>query len=311
MDVLADLLARARARGSVFAQTAIGPDRGIEFGGRRLLAIHTLLSGGAWFERDEAVWAEAGAVVLVPAGAPYRVVPERGAPTVPLTHTAMHASRIPGSDPGIQLAYKEAGAADSARLLCGAYTLDSLVSDALLEPLPPLIVLRDAGLERIVGLLATELAEPGPGEQTVLDRALDLMLVLALRAWFTRPEATVPGWYAALDDPGAGPAVRAIHEDPRHKWTVAELAAQAGLSRAAFAKRFTDVVGEPPLAYLTGWRMALAAQALTERGATIAEAAAEVGYTNAFAFADAFRRHYGEPPGRFRASREARRSPTP
>jgi AraC-like DNA-binding protein len=131
-------------------------------------------------------------------------------------------------------------------LLCGAYTLDSLLSDALLAPLPPLVVLRDAGLDRIVALLAEELATPGPGEQTVLDRALDLLLVLGLRAWFTRPEATVPGWYAALDDPGAGPAVRAIHADPRHRWTVAELAAEAGLSRAAFAKRFTDVVGEVP-----------------------------------------------------------------
>jgi AraC-like DNA-binding protein len=92
---------------------------------------------------------------------------------------------------------------------------------------------------------------------------------------------------------------------------VAELAARGGLSRAAFAKRFGDVVGQPPMAYLSGWRMALAAQALSERGATIAEAAAEVGYTNEFAFATAFRRHYGEPPGRFRASRAARRSPTP
>jgi AraC-like DNA-binding protein len=310
MDVLADLLARARAQGSVFAQTAIGPARGIEFGGQRLLAVHTVLSGGAWFERSETVRAEAGDVVLVPAGAPYRVVPAPGAPIDPLDHTTAETiaptvtSRAFAAPPAL-------AAPPTARLLCGAYTLDSLLSDAILAGLPPILVLRDAALERLVGLIADELAAPGAGEQTVLDRALDLMLVLALRAHFTQPGAVVPGWYAALDDPGAGPAVRAIHADPRHRWTVAELAAEAGLSRAAFAKRFTDVVGQSPLAYLTGWRMALAAQALTDRGATIAEAAAEVGYTNAFAFADAFRRHYGEPPGRFRASREARRSPTP
>jgi AraC-like DNA-binding protein len=296
MDVLADLLARARAQGSVFARTAVGPDRGIEFGGRRLLAVHTVLSGGAWFERGEApLRAEAGDIVLVPAGAPYRVVPAPGAPTDPLDHATAETTISP----------------PTGRLLCGAYTLDSLLSDALLEGLPPILVLRDAALDRLVGLIADELAAPGAGEQTVLDRALDLMLVLALRTHFMQPGAVVPGWYAALDDPGAGPAVRAIHADPRHRWTVAALAAEAGLSRAAFAKRFSDVVGESPLAYLTQWRMTLAAQALTERGATIAEAAAEVGYTNAFAFADAFRRHYGEPPGRFRASRGARRSPTP
>jgi AraC-like DNA-binding protein len=301
MDVLADLLARARASGSVFARTAIAPDHGIEFSGRRLLAVHTILHGAAWFERDDvAVPVAAGDVVLLPEGTPYRVVPTPGAHTHPL----MHTTRIPLSDPGIHVVCK-------AELLCGAYTLDGLLSDALLAGLPPLIVLRDAGLDRLTALVADELAQPGPGEQTVLDRALDLLLVLGLRAYFTQPGAHVPGWYAALDDPGAGPAVQAIHADPRHRWTVAELAARSGLSRAAFAKRFTDVVGEPPLAYLTGWRMALAAQALRERGATVKAAAAEVGYTNEFAFATAFRRHYGEPPGRFRANPGARRSPTP
>ena len=140
--------------------------------------------------------------------------------------------------------------------MCGAYTLDGLLSDAILAPLPTPIVLRDAGLDRVPALLADELAQPGPGELTILDRALDLMLVLGLRAYFTQPDASVPGWYAALDDPATGPAVRAIHADPRHPWTVSELAAQA----------------------------------LTERGATIAQAATEVGYTNEFAFAIAFRR---------------------
>ena len=293
MDVFADLLARARAQGSVFARTAIEADHGIEFAGRRLLAVHTVLSGTAWFERDETVEAREGDVVLAPAGTPYRVVPTPGAPSVPLDHAAA------------------LGGSGTAQLLCGAYTLDGLLSDAILAPLPPLIVLRDAGLDRITALVAEELEAPGPGEQTILDRALDLLLVLGLRAYFTQPGARVPGWYVALDDPGAGPAIRAIHGDPRHPWTVAELAARGGLSRAAFAKRFSDVVGEPPMAYLSGWRMTLAAQALSERGATIAEAAAEVGYMNEFAFAAAFRRHYGEPPGRFRASRAARRSATP
>ncbi|MDA0161009.1 AraC family transcriptional regulator [Solirubrobacter ginsenosidimutans] len=319
MDVLADLLSRARASGAVFARTAIAPDHGIEFSGRRLLAVHTILSGDAYFERDDAPAApvSAGDVVLLPEGTPYRAVPTPGARATPLDASRtpqvhrgqtpvshLHTTRIPGSDPSMHVVCK-------AGLLCGAYTLDGLLSDALLEGLPPLIVVRDAGLDRLTALVADELAQPGPGEQTVLDRALDLLLVLGLRAYFTQPGAHVPGWYAALDDPGAGPAVRAIHADPRHRWTVAELAARAGLSRAAFAKRFTDVVGEPPLAYLTGWRMALAAQALRERGATVKAAAAEVGYTNEFAFATAFRRHYGEPPGRFRASREGRRSPTP
>ncbi|WP_084284732.1 cupin domain-containing protein [Solirubrobacter soli] len=104
-----------------------------------------------------------------------------------------------------------------AALLCGAYTLDALLSDAILAPLPPLVVLRDARLERVTALLADELSSPGPGEQTILDRALDLLLVLGLRAYFTQPGASVPGWYAALDDPTIAPAVLAMHADPRHR----------------------------------------------------------------------------------------------
>src|SRR3954470_21090639 len=91
MDVLADLLARARASGSVFARTRIAPDRGIEFSGRRPLAVHTVLRGAVWFERDEALRAEAGDIVLVTAGAPYRAVPVPGAPVDPLDHDAAWA----------------------------------------------------------------------------------------------------------------------------------------------------------------------------------------------------------------------------
>ena len=189
MDVLADLLARARAQGAVFARTTVGPDRGIAFGGRRLLAIHTVLSGQVWFERDTSLHAETGDIVLVPAGAPYRAVPAPGAPTDPL----IHAPPAP--------APRAAAPAHAASLLCGAYTLDALLSDAILAPLPPLIVLRDARLDRVTALLAEELSRPGPGEQTILDRALDLLLVLGLRAYFTQPGASVPGWYAALDAP--------------------------------------------------------------------------------------------------------------
>ncbi|WP_170178808.1 AraC family transcriptional regulator [Solirubrobacter pauli] len=288
MDPLADLLARGRARGSVFAQTAVGADRGIEFGGRRRLAIHTLLDGDAWFERDgaDAVALRAGDLILVPAGAPYRVVAQPGAPVRP------H-----GTEAVAEAAH--------GRLLCGAYTLEAILSASLVDTLPALVPIRAAAagprVRLVLTLMREELAAPGPGTPAVLDRALDLLLALGLRAWFADPDATVPGWYAAMDDPVAGPAIAAMHADPSRAWTVPELAALAGVSRSAFAGRFAQVVGEAPIAYLTGWRMSIAAQALTdEPAATIATVAHRVGYENEYAFATAFRRHFGEPPGRWR-----------
>lgn len=292
MDVLADLLARGRARGSVFAQTPIRRRCGVEFRGERLLAVHTIVEGTAWFERDdfEPVELHAGDLILVPAGTPYRVVGKPGGPT--RAHGAEDAPGAP-DDPVV------------ARLMCGAYTMDAVLSDLLLEALPLLVPISgEAGgrrLRMVLALLDEELATPQPGSQTVLDRSLDLLLALGLRAWFAQPGANVPGWYAALDDPVAGPAVSAIHADPAGAWTVATLAQSAGVSRAAFASRFSTVVGQSPISYLTKWRMSIAAQAFTdEPAATIASIGQRVGYANEYAFATAFRRHFGEPPGRWR-----------
>src|SRR5439155_23645758 len=126
-------------------------------------------------------------------------------------------------------------------------------------------------------LLTTEVARAEPGQDAVLRRLLDFVLVLALRAWCAGTEA-VPSWYQALSAPGVGDALRCIHDDPAHRWTVAELAAKVGLSRATFAARFTKLVGQPPLTCLTMWRMTLAADLLRTTTATVATVAHQVGY---------------------------------
>jgi transcriptional regulator GlxA family with amidase domain len=138
-----------------------------------------------------------------------------------------------------------------------------------------------------------------PGQDAVLTRLLDLVLVLALRAWCAE-SATLPAWYRAQRDPAIGEALRLLHTEPARRWTVAELAAKIGLSRAAFAARFTTLVGEPPLTYLTGWRMTLAADLLRDTEHTIAAVAREAGYTDAFAFSVAFKRARGISPSTWR-----------
>jgi transcriptional regulator GlxA family with amidase domain len=130
---------------------------------------------------------------------------------------------------------------------------------------------------------------------------LDTLLLYILRAWYDEQAHRAPsGWAAALADPSISVSLRNIHEDPAHPWTVEELAGRAGLSRAAFAKRFVQLIGRSPLAYLTWWRMTTAARALRETDAPLAAVATRAGYTSEFAFAKAFKREFGIAPGGYR-----------
>jgi AraC-like DNA-binding protein len=119
-------------------------------------------------------------------------------------------------------------------------------------------------------------------------------------AWFSRPDAEAPAWYHANSDPIVGPALRMLQNNPAHPWTVASLAAEIGVSRAALARRFTDLVGEPPMTFLTGWRIALAADLLREPDATVGAVAPQVGYGSAFALSSAFKRIRGVSPSQHR-----------
>lgn len=120
-------------------------------------------------------------------------------------------------------------------------------------------------------------------------------------AWFVRPEAEAPGWYQAHSGPVVGPALQLLHNDPSRPWTVATLASATGISRAALARRFNELVGEPPMTFLTTWRLTLAADLLREPGATVDSVARQVGYGSSFALSTAFKRVRGITPQQHRA----------
>jgi AraC-like DNA-binding protein len=186
--------------------------------------------------------------------------------------------------------------------ITGTYQLRSAVSERLLAALPPSLVLPSEG--PLVPLLANEIVKDDPGQEAVLDRLLDLLLIDTLRAWFAR-SAAAPGWYRAHSDPVIGRALRLLHNDPGRAWTVATLAAAVGISRAALARRFTDLVGEPPMSYLTSWRLALAADLLREPDSTLASVARQVGYSTPFALSTAFKRVLGISPQEHRIGTHA------
>jgi AraC-like DNA-binding protein len=146
-----------------------------------------------------------------------------------------------------------------------------------------------------------EITRTEPGQQVLLDRTLDLMLITALRAWLTRPGAHVPAWYLASSDPVVGAALRLLDADPAHPWTVASLAAKTGVSRAALARRFTTLVGQPPMTYLREQRLALAADLLRDPGTTLGAIAGRVGFAHAFALSTAFKKRHGISPSEYRS----------
>ncbi len=304
MDVLTDRLTRARARGAVFAHSTLRGVWGLEFTDDLPLSIHAVLEGDLWVRLgdDAPVGLLQGDVLLIRSGRPYAFTHAPGAAAAPLPPA-------PRGGGAVRFEQGPPGPAPTV-LLCGAYAFDGGVCDSLLAAIPELLPLRGAGLRdpamrEALGLLARDVLDPRPGSQAVLDRLLDLLLVYSLRLWFTAPDASPPPWYTAFDDPEVGAALTLLHEQPERAWTVAGLAGEVGLSRAAFARRFAAAVGEAPLAYLTRWRMTIAGDALLQPGTTIASVAPTVGYGSEFAFAAAFKRHHGMAPGRWRSARTA------
>ena len=142
---------------------------------------------------------------------------------------------------------------------------------------------------------------PTEKESVVTPRwILDLVVVSALRAWFDRPEAEPPAWYRAQSDPVVGTALRLMQNNPAEPWTVASLASEVNVSRAVLARRFTELVGEPPMTFLTSWRIDLAADLLREPDTTIGAVAGLVGYSSSFALSNAFKRVRGISPQQHR-----------
>jgi AraC-like DNA-binding protein len=187
--------------------------------------------------------------------------------------------------------------------LCGAYALSGDIGRGLLEALPPVLCLSagtEERLQSVIGLLSSELVGSDLGQQTVLDRLLDILLVLAIRTCFQQDGEHAPKWFQASADPRLGRALAEMHADAAHAWTVPELASISGLSRAGFARAFQLVLGQAPMQYLTDWRMTIARDLLRAGELSLAEIGSRTGYTSPYAFGAAFRRHHGTSPGQWR-----------
>ncbi|MEU3708586.1 AraC family transcriptional regulator [Streptomyces catenulae] len=306
MDVFDDLIRGVRAHGSLFGSATLTPPWALHFADGAPLTVCTLLGGAGWIVPEEGppTPLRARETVVVRGPGTFTFVDEVGTRAEPVAVGEWCAAPERGGtrhrrgwyDPG------PATGDGETTLLVGAHPLRGETGQRLLAALPTVLrVPAEEGDSGLLDHIAAALAVDAPGQQVVLDRLLDWMLVCTLRAWFDRPGGEPPAWWSAQRDPVVGAALRLLHTEPAAPWTVGALAGRVGVSRATLAKRFTELAGEPPLTYLTRWRMALAADLLVEReSATLAEVARSVGYADPFGFSAAFKRVRGTSPSAFR-----------
>ncbi len=282
------------------------------------LCLMAMVSGGGWIAPDhgEAVHLESGDVAIIRSADPYTFADDLATSPQVVVHPGQRCATPEGADLHEEMALGVrtwgSDARGSVTMLLGVYEDIGAVGRRLLDALPPVLVVSPGMWDStLVSILGREITKDSLGQDVLLDRLLDLLLISVLRVWFDRPEASAPAWYRALGDPVVGQALRLLHENPAHPWTVASLAAKAGISRAALARRFADMVGAPPMTYLREWRLALAADLLREPGVTLDSVARQVGYGDGFALSTAFTRVRGVSPSEHRTMRSAGVRPRP
>ncbi|MGM7671832.1 AraC family transcriptional regulator [Microbacterium sp. A93] len=308
MDALARLLDAPRGRDAYLLRASLTPPWSVRLADESPLGLIAILRGSAWVEGDEGAPLElrAGDVAIARGPAAVTVSDEPGVSPDVVILPGMRVESPEGRDVDDEwsLGLRSWGNDRDGEtvMLMGCYQVRGEVTQRLLSALPPVIHVRAPDFDTpFISILADEIVRDAPGQSAVLDRLFDVLLVAVLRAWVTHAEPERAGLYGAQSDRIIGHALRLLHDDPAYPWTIAELAARVRVSRAALALRFSKLVGEPPMTYLTGWRLALAADRLLQPNTTIEAVAREVGYSSGFALSTAFKRERGMSPKEHRA----------
>lgn len=227
------------------------------------------------------------------------------------SHQGIACVDVEPSDSGVH--YGEKDAPPDFKMLGGAFQID-LVNTPLMRILLPNMIhipadeARASRLERIVQLVREESGSNWPGSEMILVRLLEIMLVESLRWHTDEAHSVAKGLLAGMRHPGLGKALRAIHDNVSHRWTVAELGDHAGMSRSVFAAHFRKILGCAPIEYLSQWRLALAQDSLIRGDVPLDRLAYDIGYESASAFSTAFRRRVGCAPGAFAKKHKAARA---
>ncbi len=323
MDALSDVLRAVRLTGAFFfdvqacapwcAETPLGksvvgamfPDTGAD----HLISYHLLIAGTCWatLDGEEPIRLEAGDIIVLPQGDTHVLATQPGMRKSP----EMSLYRMPkeGTLP-VQISVGNAGG-EPAHFVCGFLACDSRPYNPLLTALPRVIVVKNHAGGPLGAYFSAALAESKGsrmGGSDMLGRISELMFVDVVRRHLEALPSDRTNWLSGLRDQYVGRALMALHADPSRDWTLEALAGEAALSRSAFAERFVQYVGQPPMQYLTNWRMQLAAHYLRSGTESVAAVAGRVGYESEAAFSRAFKKVVGSPPSEWREMRVSGRA---
>lgn len=301
MDVLTDVLQSLDLKGWLSSRRELVPPWRYDFAASQDSVFHVISFGGACLHiegENEPIRLEDGDVVLFPSGHPHSLYDDPQSPLTRLVHLdykpqrAHHVVNCEGAGPKLLM-------------LCGAFHFEYPYNFPLLQRLPKLIHIRgsqgrmEQSFADIVSIIARESASQQHGTEVMLRRLTELLFIQVIRLWIDQQAEGSAGWGGALGDQPISGALGLIHQSPERRWTVKELAGEVALSRSAFSARFTELVGESPMAYLTRWRMVRASR-LLKAEVHVENIAEQLGYESEVAFRKAFKREMGIPPAQYR-----------
>ena len=318
-DLLSDLLGNMHLSGVVLLRTEfcepwslLTPDarqlaRMLPFRTKHIIPFHVVAQGRCRLEMAdrEPVWLEEGDAVLLPYGDAHTLGGREQAASVPVS------TLLPPPPWHDILVLRHGGTGALTRLICGFVQCDELLFHPILRHLPALLHVspaddpKDAWLASTIRHTAHEASHAHPGARCMLPRLTELMFVEILRKHMRALSTDEVGWFAAVNDPVAGAALKLLHAAPLEPWDVDSLARRIGTSRSVLAGRFTHYLSQPPMQYLTHWRLQLAAQALKTSDQPLKRVAEQSGYKSEAAFSRAFKRCFGSPPADWRRRQRA------
>jgi len=323
MDAFSEILSGVKLNGALFfsaqfsapwcfsspASNTLAPI--LAPGAPHLVIYHFVIDGGAFVQMADgrSVDLGPGDVVVLPHGDPHIMTSSRGVTATSLTAEIL--SKVKSRD---LRPMQAGGGGDPARYVCGYMACDPFLSRPILGGLPPVfkvnIRMDRSGhwLESSILHLVEEADSGRVGSDAMLAKLSEALFVDTLRRYVASMPQHQTGWLAGARDPIVGKSLGLLHSRVAHPWTIADLADEVGVSRSGLVERFTRYLSDPPMTYLTRWRLQLAARSLESTPRGVAEIAGEVGYESEAAFNRAFKREFGQPPGKYR--RDHNSSPT-
>lgn len=313
MDVLSDVLRTIRLEGALFlngelhAPWCFKVPRGgdiahvLKPGAQRLAICHLVLEGMCWAQAEGVapIRVNAGDAIVIPQGDPHVLGSTLRNETVNTDHPV--SPRVPATD-----RVRYGGDGDVALVVCSYFAYEGDAPNPMMASLPRLFTTalrsRSAGpwIEQSINFVLADAASQAPGSEVLVAKIAEVLFAEVVRGYIEAMPANNPGWLAGLRDPQVSRCLALMHGTPARAWTVDELASEVHISRSVLAEKFAELVGVPPMHYLTRWRMIVAAGMLRNEQANLARVAEGVGYESQEAFGRAFKREYGVSPGQWR-----------